>query len=143
MLVAAAANRTPISSTLPPAVSRHTTTVDWMVDDYMDTNVDGVYAIGDIANDWQLKHVANAEAKIVFGNLANPEITDRRSTTRPSRVRCSVDPQVASVGLTEEQATAAGRSYRVGRRDFGGTAYGWALEDRHPLPRCSSTTTPI
>lgn len=99
-----------------------------LVDDYMATNIEGVYALGDIANDWQLKHVANAEAKIVFDNLADPE---NRKKMDYSAVPSAVfsDPQVASVGLTEEQATAAGRSYRVGRRDFGGTAYGWALED--------------
>jgi mycothione reductase len=100
-----------------------------MVDDYMATNIEGVYALGDIANDWQLKHVANAEAKIVFGNLADPENRKRMDYSAvPSAVFS--DPQVASVGLTEEQATAAGRSYRVGRRDFAGTAYGWALEDQ-------------
>jgi len=99
-----------------------------LVDEYMATNVEGVYALGDIANDWQLKHVANAEAKIVFDNLADPEHPKKMDYSAvPSAVFS--DPQVASVGLTEEQATAAGRSYRIGRRDFGGTAYGWALED--------------
>lgn len=100
-----------------------------MVDGYMATSVEGVFAIGDIANDWQLKHVANAEAKIVFGNLADPQ---NRKKMDYSAVPSAVfsHPQVASVGLTEEQAQAAGHSYRVGRRDFGGTAYGWALEDQ-------------
>ncbi len=99
-----------------------------MVDQTMETNVPGVYALGDIANDWQLKHVANAEANVVFSNLANPEspITIDYSAV-PSAVFSH--PQVASVGLTEEQAITAGRDYRVGKRDFGGTAYGWALED--------------
>lgn len=98
------------------------------VDEYMQTNVEGVYALGDIANDWQLKHVANAEAKVVFGNLADPE---NRTAIDYSAVPSAVfsNPQVATVGLTEEQAIARGLDYRVGKRDFGGTAYGWALED--------------
>ncbi len=98
------------------------------VDDRLETNVPGVYALGDIANDWQLKHVANAEAKVVFSNLADPA-TPR--TIDYSAVPSAVfsHPQVATVGLTEEQALSAGVDYRVGRRDFAGTAYGWALED--------------
>jgi len=99
-----------------------------VVDEYMQTNVDGVFALGDIANDWQLKHVANAEAKVVFSNFTDP---DNRRAVDYSAVPSAVfsNPQVASVGLTEEQAEAEGRTYRVGKRDFGGTAYGWALED--------------
>ncbi len=98
------------------------------VDEYMQTNVEGVFALGDIANDWQLKHVANAEAKVVFSNFADPS---NRKAIDYSAVPSAVfsNPQVASVGLTEEQAKAQGLTYRVGKRDFGGTAYGWALED--------------
>lgn len=93
------------------------------VDEYMQTNVEGVFALGDIANDWQLKHVANAEAKVVFSNLADP---NNRKAIDYSVVPSAVfsNPQVASDGLTEEQAVAQGLSYRVGKRDFGGTAYG-------------------
>jgi len=99
-----------------------------VVDEFMETNVSDVYALGDIANDWQLKHVANAEAKVVFANVAGD---GPRQTIDYSAVPSAVfsNPQVATVGLTEEQAKAAGVSYRVGKRDFGGTAYGWALED--------------
>ena len=39
------------------------------------------------------------------------------------------NPQVATVGLTERGAIAQGRSFRVGLRDYGGTAYGWAMAD--------------
>lgn len=99
-----------------------------VVDEYMQTNVEGVFGLGDVANDWQLKHVANAEAKVVFGNFVDPA---NRKAVDYSAVPSAVfsNPQVASVGLTEEQATAQGLTYRVGKRDFGGTAYGWALED--------------
>ena len=58
----------------------------------MRTTVDGVWAIGDIANDWQLKHVANEEAKVAFWNIAHPD--DLRSidyTAVPAR--CSAPPR--------------------------------------------------
>ncbi len=98
------------------------------VDEYMRTNVEGVYAIGDLANNWQLKHVANKEAKVAFWNLAHPdEMKTMSYKAAPSAVFS--EPQVATVGLTEEQAKAQEIPYKVGKRDFGGTAYGWALED--------------
>jgi len=98
------------------------------VDDTMATNVEGIWAIGDLANNYQLKHLANAEAAVAFWNIAHPD--DRRHQSYkavPSAVFSN--PQVATVGLTEDEATRAGRSFRVGRRDYGGTAYGWAMAD--------------
>jgi mycothione reductase len=99
-----------------------------VVDDTMATNVPGVWAIGDIANSYQLKHLANAEARVAFWNIAHPDDLRHQSYRAvPSAVFSN--PQVATVGLTEEQARRAGRSFRVGRRDYGDTAYGWALAD--------------
>ena len=99
-----------------------------VVDEAMRTSIEGMYALGDLANSYQLKHLANAEAKVAFWNLAHPD--DARQVSYkavPSAVFS--DPQVATVGLTEEEATARGIPFVVGRRDYGGTAYGWALED--------------
>jgi len=98
------------------------------VDEHMRTSVPGVWAIGDIANDFQLKHVANHEAAVAFWNIAHPDDlhhVDYKAV--PAAVFSN--PQVAAVGLTEEQARARGREFVVGRRDYGGTAYGWALVD--------------
>jgi mycothione reductase len=98
------------------------------VDDTMATNVPGIWAIGDIANSYQLKHLANAEARVAFWNIAHPDDLRHQSYKAvPSAVFSN--PQVATVGLTEEQARRQGRSFRVGRRDYGDTAYGWALAD--------------
>jgi mycothione reductase len=105
---------------------RHHGTI--MVDEHMRTTADGVWAIGDIANEWQLKHVANAEARVAFWNIAHP---DQLRAIDYSAVPEAVfsTPQVASVGLTERAAVARHRDVVVGRRDFGDTAYGWALVD--------------
>ncbi len=99
-----------------------------VTDDTMATGVDGIWAIGDLTNPYQLKHLANAEAKVAFWNLAHPEDlhhTDYRVV--PSAVFS--DPQVATVGYSEGEATMLGIDYSVGRRDYGGVAYGWALAD--------------
>jgi mycothione reductase len=99
-----------------------------VVDEHLRTSADGVWAIGDIANDWHLKHVANEEAKVAFWNIAHPD--EQRSidyTAVPAAVFTA--PQVASVGLTEQRAAALGREVVIGRRDYADTAYGWALVD--------------
>jgi mycothione reductase len=98
------------------------------VDDFQRTNVEGVWAIGDVSSRYQLKHVANHEARVVRHNLLNPDDL-RRSDHRfvPSAVFTS--PQVASVGLTEQEALERGLRFTTARQAFGDTAYGWAMED--------------
>ena len=98
------------------------------VDDTMATNVPGIWAIGDVANSYQLKHLANAEASVAFWNIAHPDDLRRQSYKAVPGAVFS-NPQVATVGMTEEQATEAGLAIKVGRRDYAGTAYGWALVD--------------
>jgi len=92
------------------------------------TNVAGVWALGDVSSAHQLKHVANHEARVVAHNLAHPG--DLRSFDHryvPFAVFTS--PQIASVGLTEEQLKAQGRRYVTSSQAYGDTAYGWAMED--------------
>lgn len=98
------------------------------VDDTMATNVPGIWAVGDLANNYQLKHLANAEAAVAFWNIAHPDDLRHQSYKAvPSAVFSN--PQVATVGLTEQEATKQGRVFTVGRREYGGTAYGWAMAD--------------
>jgi mycothione reductase len=99
-----------------------------VVDEYLRTGVDGVWAIGDIANEYQLKHVANHEAATAFWNIAHPD-DQRKVNHRAVPAAVFSNPQVAAVGLTERAAVAAGRNVVVGKRDYAGTAYGWALVD--------------
>jgi mycothione reductase len=97
-------------------------------DDTYAASVPGVWAFGDLANHFQLKHMANAEAKLVRYNLLHPaEPRHKRFTVVPSAV--FADPQVASVGATEQQLKAGGQPYITATRSYSATAYGWALED--------------
>jgi mycothione reductase len=92
------------------------------------TNVAGVFALGDLANHFQLKHMANAEARLVRHNLLHPtEQHNGPFSVVPAAV--FADPQVASVGATEQALRAAGRPYVAATRRYSDTAYGWALED--------------
>ncbi|MBG6084532.1 mycothione reductase [Zhihengliuella flava] len=90
--------------------------------------VPGVWALGDICSPYQLKHVANHEQRVVQHNVINPEqliASDHRFV--PHAVFSA--PQIASVGLTEAQALERGLDIDVARQDYGGIAYGWAMED--------------
>lgn len=92
------------------------------------TSVPGVWALGDIANHFQLKHVANAETRIVRNNVLHPDKLIRAEVrVVPSAV--FADPQVATVGATEHELQRDGIAYGVGRRDYSDTAFGWAIED--------------
>ena len=95
---------------------------------YHETNVPGIWALGDITSPHQLKHAANAEARTVAYNVAHPT-TPRRSNDFAMPHAVFASPQVASVGLTEQQAQAQGGPYVVGKRAYSATAYGWAIED--------------
>jgi mycothione reductase len=100
-----------------------------VVDAHQQTSVHNTYALGDISSSFQLKHVANHEARVVAHNLAHPH---RRIESDHRFVPHAVfgSPQIAAVGLTEEDARSAGLDVIVASRPYGDTAYGWAMEDR-------------
>ena len=93
-----------------------------LVDKYFKTNVDGIYAIGDITPGQALAHVASKGAIICVEAIANkegkyahmPEPLDYGNV--PGCTYCS--PEVASVGLTEKQAKDAGYDIKVGKFPF-------------------------
>lgn len=92
------------------------------------TTVEGIWAVGDVANHFQLKHMANAETRLVRHNLTHPE-SPRSETFGIVPAAVFADPQVATVGATEDQLRAGGRPYVTATREYSATAYGWALED--------------
>lgn len=129
-LVLVAIGRTPNGDTLALEATGLGLTEDNRVpvDDQQRTPVQGIWALGDVSSDYELKHVANAEARTVQHNLLHPEdpvTTDHRFV--PHAVFGS--PQIASVGLTEQEAVARGIAYVTAVQDYKDVAYGWAMED--------------
>ncbi len=104
-----------------------------VVDAQQRTSVDGVYALGDISSAYQLKHVANHEARVVAHNLAvdlgrepgEMVASDHRFV--PHAV--FGHPQIAAFGPTRAELEAAGTAYVAKTQAFGDVAYGWAMED--------------
>ncbi|MBK0867443.1 mycothione reductase [Saccharopolyspora sp. HNM0986] len=98
------------------------------VDSRQRTSVDGVWALGDISSDHELKHVANHEMRVVQHNLLHP---DEQIESDHAHVPHAVfsAPQIAAVGLTEQDAQAHGVEYVSKVQEYGAIAYGWAMED--------------
>jgi dihydrolipoamide dehydrogenase len=97
-----------------------------VTDGYGRTNVPGVYAIGDVAGPPMLAHKAEHEGVICVEKIANvPGVHALDKTRIPGCTYCN--PQVASVGLTEQKAKAEGRDIRVGRFQFGANGKAIAL----------------
>lgn len=103
-----------------------------VVDEFQRTTARGIFALGDVSSQYQLKHVANHEARVVKHNLLqNWDDTEALMPADHRFVPSAVftDPQIACVGLTENEARAAGYDIKVKIQDFGDVAYGWAMED--------------
>jgi mycothione reductase len=102
-----------------------------LVDQHQHTNVEGIWALGDVANHLQLKHVSNHEARVIQHNLLHLDDPASWVTSCHEAVPSAVfsNPQVASVGLTERAAAERGAPFVTARTDYSSTAYGWAMED--------------
>jgi dihydrolipoamide dehydrogenase len=86
-----------------------------IVNNKMETNIPGVYAIGDVTGGLLLAHTASAE-----GIVAAENVMDMQSTIDYSVVPTAIftSPEIASVGLREYQAEEKGQSYRTGHFQF-------------------------
>ncbi len=87
-----------------------------IVDDYYKTNVEGVYAIGDIVKGQALAHVASAEGIICVEKIAGLKPHPLNYNNIPGCTYCS--PEIASVGYTEKAAKEAGYEIKVGKFPF-------------------------
>ncbi len=95
------------------------------IDDHMRTNVEGIYAIGDVTAKLQLAHVAEAQGVVAAETIGKAEtMTLGDYRMMPRATFCS--PQVASFGLTEQQARDEGRDIKVSTFPFmaNGKAHG-------------------
>ena len=86
------------------------------VDEFMRTGAPGLYAIGDIVPGFALAHVASHEAVVAVEHLAGHDPEPVRMELMPRVTFCR--PQIASVGLTEEEARARGYEVKTGSFPF-------------------------
>jgi dihydrolipoamide dehydrogenase len=93
------------------------------IGDQMQTNVPGIYAIGDVTGKLMLAHVASEQGVVAAEHIAGKEVPVLDYVQMPRATFCQ--PQVGSIGYTEQQAKAAGYTVRTGRFPF--TALGKAI----------------
>ena len=92
---------------------------------YMQTNIENIYAIGDVCGPPLLAHVASAEALVAVDHICGLNPAKMNYNNIPGCTYC--EPEVASVGLTEEQAKSEGYKVKIGKFPF--RALGKSLAD--------------
>jgi dihydrolipoamide dehydrogenase len=101
------------------------------VDDYQRTSAEGIYAIGDLVRGPALAHKAEEEGIIAVETAAGAPTEPMNVDLVPGATFCH--PQVASVGMTEEQAKETGRQIKVGKFKLGGAGASVVYDDRAGL----------
>ncbi|WP_311523154.1 mycothione reductase [uncultured Corynebacterium sp.] len=141
-----ATGRIPNSDTLNVAAGGIETHDDGRVkvDEFGRTTAEGVWSLGDLSSPYQLKHVANAEMRAVTHNVlatwrGNGALVPMPHDHVPSAI--FTHPQIATVGLTEQQAIEADHDVTVKVQNYGDVAYGWALEDSTGLVKLIADRT--
>ncbi len=86
------------------------------VDSNMETNIEGIYAIGDVIGGQMLAHVASEEGIAVVEKIVNNQDIDFNHHAVPSCI--FTFPEIATVGLSEEQAKVRNINYKVGKFPF-------------------------
>lgn len=94
------------------------------IDDFMRTNVEGIYAIGDVTAKLMLAHTAEAQGVVAAETIAGVETMAIDYVMVPRATYCQ--PQIASFGYTEEQAKERGHAVKVAKFPFqaNGKAHG-------------------
>jgi dihydrolipoamide dehydrogenase len=122
-----AAGRTPNTDTLDLGMTDVQTDEHGFVetDEYLQTDADGVWALGDIVGEYLLKHNANHEAQTVVRNLFGDNLEPVDYTAMPFAVFAS--PEVAGVGATEADLRETDREYATNTYRFEDTGRGDAM----------------
>ena len=101
------------------------------IDEFQKTSADGVYAIGDLVRGPALAHKASEEAVVAVEHAAGQQTHPVDVNLVAGATFCH--PQVASVGLTEDQAKEAGAQVKIGKFKLGGAGASVVYDDRAGL----------
>src|SRR3989344_1458215 len=97
------------------------------VNRFMETNVKNIWALGDIAGIYLFRHSANLEAEYVLENVLG---TKKAVDYYPMPHSIFTSPQIAGVGLTEQEAQEQKKNYVIGMEYYKNTGKGFALAEK-------------
>ncbi|MDD5561325.1 MAG: dihydrolipoyl dehydrogenase [Candidatus Omnitrophica bacterium] len=97
------------------------------VDDYLRTSLDNIYAAGDCTAKVMLAHYASYQGVVAVENIISGNKNKADNSVVPACVFC--DPEIASVGLNEEKAIAAGLAVKVNKFDFRASAMARIIDE--------------
>lgn len=98
------------------------------VDEYLETGIKGIFALGDVVGRYLFKHSANLEAQYAFNNIVGHEKSPVDYTAMPHAIFAW--PQIASAGYTEQQLRTEQIGYNKAVYYYKDTAMGEAIDDR-------------
>jgi dihydrolipoamide dehydrogenase len=98
------------------------------IDEYQRTTAEGIYAIGDLVRGPALAHKASEEGVVAVETAAGAPTHPVNVELVPGATFCH--PQVASVGMTEEEAKETGKQIKVGKFKLGGVGASVVYDDR-------------
>lgn len=98
-----------------------------MVNEYLETNVPGIWAFGDVIGRNMYRHTANYESDVAWVNAFGKQKVKLLEHAVPHAVFAY--PEVAGVGMTEAEAKKRGRRYFIGRAEYIDTAKGYAMAE--------------
>jgi mycothione reductase len=122
----------------PEKSSVETDSKGWiLVNEYLETSKKGIWAIGDAIGKHMFRHTANYESEVLSHNLLRTKDEDDREAVDYHAVPYAVftHPQVASVGMKEADALAAGQKVLIGRAKYMDVAKGVAMAEEHGLAK--------
>ncbi|MDD3970827.1 MAG: dihydrolipoyl dehydrogenase [Clostridia bacterium] len=95
--------------------------------EYLETNISHIWAIGDINGKFQFRHVANKEAEILIYNLFKSPKNKKIMNYNAVPWAIFTHPQVAHVGMTERDVKACGAKYKAGINRYSDVTAGRAM----------------
>lgn len=100
-----------------------------VVDEYLETNIKGIFALGDVVGKYQFKHNANNEAQYAYNNIVHP---DKKIPVNYTAMPHAIftNPQIAAVGYTEQQLTKEKIEYEKSIYPYIQTGMGQVIEDK-------------
>ncbi len=110
-----------------------------LTDEYLATNINGIYAAGDCTGKVMLAHFAAYQGCLAAENIANASGSGPKKADNTDIPSCIfTDPEIASVGLNEEKAGTQGLEIEINKFDFLGSAMARIMEEAEGLVKIIS-----